>query len=145
MVDIINFFSKMYINICCFQLLSHVRLCNPMDCIMPGFPVHNLLTELAQTHDHAIMSFSVIPFSSYLQSFPESGSFPTSQFFTTGGQSIIASGPSNKYSELISFRVDWFDLLAIQGTLKNLLQHFNLRASILQHSAFFMVNSHIHT
>ena len=47
--------------------------------------------------------------------------------------------PSNEYSELISFRIDWFDLLAVQGTLKSLLQHHNLKASILQHSAFFMV------
>ena len=47
--------------------------------------------------------------------------------------------PSNEYSGLISFRMDWFDLLAVQGTLKNLLQHYNSKASILQHSAFFMV------
>ena len=47
--------------------------------------------------------------------------------------------PSNKYSGLISFRMDWFDLLAVQGTLKSLLQHHNSKASILQHSAFFMV------
>ena len=47
--------------------------------------------------------------------------------------------PSNEYSGLISFRIDWFDLLAVQGTLKSLLQHHSLKASILQHSAFFMV------
>ena len=47
--------------------------------------------------------------------------------------------PSNEYSGLISFRIDWFDVLAAQGTLKNLLQHHNLKASILQHSAFFIV------
>ena len=47
--------------------------------------------------------------------------------------------PSNKYSGLISFRMDWFDLLAVRGTLKSLLQHHNSKASILQHSAFFMV------
>ena len=47
--------------------------------------------------------------------------------------------PSNKYSRLISFRIDWFDLLAVQGTLKGLLQHHRSKASILQHSAFFMV------
>ena len=47
--------------------------------------------------------------------------------------------PSNKYSELISFRMDWFDLLAVQGTLKSLLQHHSLKASILWHSAFFMI------
>ena len=53
--------------------------------------------------------------------------------------------PSNKYSGLISFRIDWFDLLAVQGTLKSLLQHHSLKASILQHSAFFMVQfSHLY-
>ena len=53
--------------------------------------------------------------------------------------------PSNEYSGLISFRIDWLDLLAVQGTLKSLLQHYPLKASILQHSAFFMVRSHICT
>ena len=53
--------------------------------------------------------------------------------------------PSSGYSGLISFRIDWFALLAIQGTLKNLLQHYNSKASILWHSAFFWANSHTHT
>ena len=52
--------------------------------------------------------------------------------------------PSNEYSGLISFRIDWFDLLVVQGTLRSLLQHHSLKASILQHSAFF-TDSHIHT
>ena len=66
-----------------------------------------------------------------------------SQFFPSGGQSIgvsaSASSPSNEYSGLISFRMDWLDLLAVQGTLKRLLQHHSSKASILLHSAFFMV------
>ena len=54
--------------------------------------------------------------------------------------------PSSEYSGLISFRIDWFDLLAVQGTLKSLLQHHNLKASILQHSAFFKIQlSHPYT
>ena len=66
-----------------------------------------------------------------------------SQLFTSGSQSIQASvsvsSPSNEYSGLISFRIDWFDLLAVQGTLfKSLLQHHNLKASVLQCSAFFI-------
>ena len=63
-----------------------------------------------------------------------------SRLFPSGGQSIwsFSSSPSNEYLGLISFRTDWFDLLAVQGTLKNLLQHHNLKASILQRSAFFM-------
>ena len=63
-----------------------------------------------------------------------------SQFFTSGGQSIGASASaSSEYSGLISFRMDWFDLLAVQGTLKRLLQHHSSKASILQHSTFFIV------
>ena len=66
-----------------------------------------------------------------------------SWFFTSGGQSIgvlVSSiSPSSDYSGLISFRTDWLDLLAVQGTLKSLLQHHSSKASVLQHSAFFMV------
>ena len=65
-----------------------------------------------------------------------------SQLFTSGGQSIEVSAsvsPSNEYSGLISFRIDRLDLLAVQETLKNLLQHHSSKASILQHSAFFIV------
>ena len=92
---------------------------------------------------HPTISSSVIPFSSHLQSFPASGSFPVSQFFTSGGQSIksfsVSISPSNEYSGLISLRMDWLDLLAVQGTLKSLLQHHSSKASILWHSAFFIV------
>ena len=97
---------------------------------------------------HLTISSSVIPFSFCRQSFPASGSFPMSQFFTSGGQRIGVSAsisPSNEYSGLISFRIDWFDFLAVQGTLKSLLQHHSSKASILHHSAFFMVHSHIGT
>ena len=75
------------------------------------------------------------PFSSCLQFFPSSGSFPVSRLFTSGGQSI---SPSNAYSGLISFRIDWFDLLPIQGILKSPLYHQSLKASILWHSDFFI-------
>ena len=84
---------------------------------------------------------SVVPFSC-LQSFPPSGSFPMSQFFTSGGQSIGASASASVLpmnSGLMSFRMDWLDLLAVQGTLKSLLQHHSLKASILWISAFFIV------
>ena len=79
-----------------------------------------------------------------LQYFPASGSFPMSQFFTSGGQSIGASAsasvlPMTDYSGLISFRMDWLDLLAVQGTLKSLLQHHSSKASILWCSAFFIL------
>ena len=90
---------------------------------------------------HLTISSSVAPFSSCPQSSLASGSFPLSQFFASGGQSFGASAsapPSNEYSGLISFRIDWFDLLAIQGTL-NSLQHHSLKGKVLQQSAFFMV------
>ena len=74
---------------------------------------------------HPAISSSVVPFSSCLQSFPASGSASASR------------NPSNEYSGLISFRMDWLDLLAVQGTLKSLLQHHGSKASILQCSAFF--------
>ena len=83
-----------------------------------------------------------------LQSFPALGSFPRSQIFTSGGQNIGASASanshSNEYSGLISLKIDWFDILAVWGTLKSLLQH-SLIASILWYSAFFMVQlSHLY-
>ena len=78
-----------------------------------------------------------------LKSFPASGSFPMSQPFTPGGQNIGASAsaisPSSEYSGLISFRMDWLDLLEVQGIPKSLLQCHSSKASILWHSAFFMV------
>ena len=76
-----------------------------------------------------------------LQSFPASGFFLMSWLLTSGGQSIGASAsvsPSSEYSGLIFFRMDWFDLPAVQGTLKSLLQHNSLKASIIWRSAFFM-------
>ena len=93
---------------------------------------------------HPTISSSVVPFSFCLQSFPASGSFPMSQFFTSGGQSIWASAsasvlPKNIQDFRISFSIDWFDLLAVQGTLKTLLQKHSSKASILWHSAFFIV------
>ena len=90
---------------------------------------------------HPTISSSVIPFSSCPQSFTASGSFPVSWRFTSGGQSWSFSfsiSPSNEYSGLILFRIDWFDL-GVQGTLKSLLQHYNSKAPILQRSTFFMV------
>ena len=91
---------------------------------------------------HPAISSSVVPFSSRPQSLPASGSFPMSQLFAWGGQSIgvqLQLVPSKEHPGLISFRMDWLDLLAVQGTLKSLLQHHSSKASILQRSAFFTV------
>ena len=121
-------------------------LYDPMNRSVPGLPVHHQLLESTQTHVHyqwchLTISSSVIPFSSCPQSFPASGSFQMSQFFASGHQStgLSASSPSNEHSGLISFRMEWLDLLAVQGTLKRLLQHHCSKASILLHSPLFRV------
>ena len=92
---------------------------------------------------HPTISSSVIPFSSCLHSFPASRSFPMSQFFTSGGQSIGASAPASVFPMNIQewFPLEWFplDLHAVQGTLKSFLQHHSSKASILWRSDFFMV------
>ena len=92
---------------------------------------------------HPTTSSFVSPFSSCLQSFPTSGSFQMSQLFASDGQSIgvfsVNISPSNEHPGLISFRMDWLDLLAVQGTLKSLLQHHSSKASNLWRSAFFIV------
>ena len=83
-------------------------LCNPMDWSKPGFPVHHQLLELTQTHVHQVRDdIQTVPFSSYLQSFPASGSFPKSLFFTSGGQII---GVSASASDLPMNIQDWFPL-----------------------------------
>ena len=90
-----------------------------------------------------IISSSVVPFSSHLQSFAESESFQMSPFFTSGGKKCWSFSfnisPSNEYSGLISFRMDWMDLCAAQRTLKSLLWHHSSKASILWYSAFPIV------
>ena len=112
-----------------------------MDCSTLGFPVHHHPEAYSNSCPsiwwcHPTFSSSVIPFSSHLRSLPASGSFQMSQFFTSGGQNVGVSAsasflPMNIHG-LISFRMDWLDLLAVQGTLKSLLQH-NSKASILLH------------
>ena len=116
--------------------LQHARI----PCPFPTPRVYSNSCPLSQWC-HSNMSSPIVPFS-HLQSFPASGSFPTSQFFASDDQSISFSfsiSPSNEYSGLISFSIDWLNLLAVQGTLKSLLQHHSSKASILWHSAFFIV------
>ena len=114
--------------------LQHARL----PCPSPTPGVYSNSYPLSQWC-HPAISSSVIPFSSFPQSCPASGSFPVSQFFTSGGQSIGASASTSVLPMKISFRIDWFVLLAFQRILKSLLQHHSSKASILQCSAFFMV------
>ena len=104
---------------------SCLILCDPMDCSTSGFPVHHQLLEFTQTHVwwcHPTISSCVVPFSSHLQSFPASGSSQTSQFFPSSGQSIGVSASASVFHEhsgVISLRMDWLDLLAVQETLKS--------------------------
>ena len=93
---------------------------------------------------HPTISSSVVPFSSYLQSFPASvfsneSVLHIKNLMVACWSFNFSIRPSNERSGLISFRVDWFDLFAVHGTLKRLLQHHSLKASILWHSAFFIV------
>ena len=141
------------------QLLSRVRLCDPMDFSASGFPVLHHLPEFAQTHSHGADD-AIQP--SHPLSPPSPFAFNLSQHqglcqkvnslhqvakvleLQLQHQSFCLNiSPSNEYSGLISFRIDWFDLLVVQWTLKSLLQHHISKASVLstehQCSALFMV------
>ena len=122
--------------------------CDIMDWSTPGFPVHHHLLELAQAHVYWVGD-AIQP--SHPLSPPSPPAFNLAQhqglFQWVSSSHQVAKvlefqltiSPSNEYSGLISFRIDWFDLLAVQGTLKSLLQHHSSRTSILWHSAFFIV------
>ena len=119
-----------------------------MDCSTPGFPVHHHLQELTQTHVHWVGD-TIQP--SHPLSSPSPPAFNLSQDQGLFQKSVLqirwpkywsfsfTISPSSEFSGVISFRIDWLDLLAIQGTLKNLLQNHSSKASILRCSAFFMV------
>ena len=123
-------------------------LCNPMDCSMPDFPVLYYFPELAQTHVHWV-SYAIQPSHPLLSPSPPAFNLSQHQVFSNESGLCIkwpknwsfsfSINPSTEYKELISFRIDWFDLLAVQGTLKSLLQHHSSKASILRGSAFFTV------
>ena len=101
----------------------------------PGLPVHHQPPEFTQTHVHQVSdaiqpSHPAVPFSSCPQSFPASGSFPMSQLFTSGGQSIDGASPSASVLPIsiqgwFPLGLDWFALLVVQGTLKSVLQDRN--------------------
>ena len=127
-------------------------LCNPMNCSTPGLPVHHQLPESTQTHVHwvgvAIRPCHPLlsPSPPALNLFQHQGLFKwvsSSHQWPKYWSFSFNISPSNE--GLISFRMDWLDLLAVQGTLKSILQHHSSKASILLCSAFVIVNSHIHT
>ena len=121
---------------------------------MPGFPVHHQLLELAQTHihrivdaiNHLVLCHPLLLLPSIFSSIRVFSNELTVHIMWPNYWSFSFSiSSSNEYSELISLRIDWFDLLAVHGTLKSLLQHHSLKASILWCSAFFMVQfSHLY-
>ena len=123
-----------------------------MDCSMPGFPVHHQLPELTQIHVHRVGD-AIQP--SHLLSSLSAFNLPSNRVISNESVLCIrwpmywsfsfSISPSNKCSRLISFRMDWLNLLAVQGTLKSLLQHHSSKASILWHSASLLSNCHIHT
>ena len=125
---------------CCSVAQSCPTICDLMECNTPGFPVLHHLLELAETHVHwvddAIQPSHPLSTLSLAFSLSQYQGLCIRPKYWSFSFNI---SPSNEYSRLISFRIDWFDLLAVQGTLKSLLQHNSSKESILQHSAFFMV------
>ena len=122
---------------------SCLTLCDPMDHSTPGLPVHHQLPESTQTHVHWVSD----AFGHPLLLLPSI--FPSIRVFSNKSALCIRwpkdwscsfyISPSNEHPGLNSFRMDWLDLLAVQGTLKSLLQHHSSKASILWHSALFIV------
>ena len=126
-----------------------------MDCSTPGLPVHCQLLEFTQAHAHWV---SVMPSNHLILCYPlllPPSIFPSIRVFSNElvlrirwpkyWSFSFSISPSNEYSGLISFRMDWFDLLTVQGTLKSLLQHYSSKASILQHSVFLGDPSCLHS
>ena len=119
-----------------------------MDCCTPGFPVHHQFPELAQTHVHQVSdpsyylilchSLLLLP-SIFLSIRVFSNELVLRIRWPKYWRFSFNISPFNDHSGLISFRIDWLDLLAVRGALKSLLQHHRSKASILQHSAFFTV------
>ena len=135
----------------CIQFSSVTQLCptlwHPMDCSTPGFPVHHQLLELTQTHVHwvgdAIQPSHPLssPSPPAFNLFWHQGLFQwvrSSHQMTKVLEFQLQHQSLQEYSRLISFRIDWLDLLAVRGTLKSLLQHHSSKASILWCSAFFV-------
>ena len=124
---------------------SSPTLCDPMDCSTPGLPIHHQFPEFTQTHVHWVGNAiqPSHPLSSPSPAFNLSqhrGLFKwVSSLHQMAKYWSFSFSPSSEYSGLTSFRIDWLDLLAVQGTLKSLLQHHSLKASVLRCSAFFMV------
>ena len=132
-----------------FSSQSCLNLCDPMDCSTPGLPVHHQLQEFTQTYVHwvsdaiqpshpfsstTLPAFNLSQHQGLFKWLSSSHKWPKYWSFS------FNIHPSNEFSGLISFRIDWLNLHSVQGTLKSLLQHHSSKASILWHSAFFIVH-----
>ena len=127
---------------------SVMSLCDPMNCSTPGLPVHHQLPESTQTHVHRVGD-AIQPSHPLSSPCPPPPILPSIRVFSNESTLCMrwpkywsfsfSISPSNEHPGLISFRMDWLDLLAVQGTLKSLLQHHSLKTSILRCSAFFTV------
>ena len=139
--------NQIYIDCCCCSSTQSCwTLCEPMNCSTPDFPVpHHLLSLLKiMSIESVIHPASVLCCPLLLPLiFPSIRVFLSELFLRIRWPEYwsfsLSIRPSNEQSELISFRMDWFDLLAVQETLKSLLQHHSSKASVLQHSTFFIV------
>ena len=127
-------------------------ICNPMNCSTPGFPVHHQLSKLAQTHVHQV-SDTIQPSHLLSSPTPPASIFPSIRIFSSESTLLMRwtkywsfsfSISSSEYSGLMSFRINWFDLLAVHVALKSLLQHHSSKASILRRSAFSPTFTCIH-
>ena len=124
---------------CCSVTQLYLTLCDPMDCSTPGFPILHYLLEFAQTHIHWVgdaiqPSHPLSPPPSFAFNFPSISIFSNESAlpirWSKDWSFSISIRPSDEYSGLISFRIDWFDLPAVQGTLKSLLQHHSSKTFI---------------
>ena len=146
-IDFFLLYQKVIISSVQFNQ-SCPTLCDPMNCSTPGLPVHHHLPEFTQTYVHRVGD-AIQPSHPLSSPFPPTPIPPSNRVFYNESTlhmrwpkywsfSFIIS-PSKEHPGLISFRMDWLDLLAVQGTLKSLLQHQSSKASILRRSAFFTV------
>ena len=129
-------------------------ICDPMNCSTPGLPVHLQLLEFTQTHVHRVSDAIQLshPLSSPSPPAPKSSQIQSLFQWVNSSHEVakywsfsFSIIPSKEIPGLIFFRMDWLGLLAVQGTLKSLLQHHSSKASILRHLAFFTVQLSLHT